>query len=108
LSLDAEYLGRLCLAQRLVVEKIHGLAFLLWQPADAVVKLAPLSQPAWFIRPVRGFGCTGAHFNKNWGNADFRRMIVNAILWSAKVNVPGGGAKVELSAADLSTGLDVK
>src|SRR5258708_6547732 len=51
----------------------------------------------------RGFGFTGAHFHSNWGIPDFRRMIVNAILVSAKVNVPGRRAKSDVTPQDLKT-----
>jgi type 1 glutamine amidotransferase len=44
----------------------------------------------------RSFGFTGCHFHQNWGIEDFRRMIVNGILWSAGVDVPPGGAPVAL------------
>ena len=56
----------------------------------------------------RGFGFTGGHFHDNWGIPDFRRMIVNAILWSAKVEVPRGGAKCDLAAGDLARNQDEK
>lgn len=56
----------------------------------------------------RGFACTGAHYHQNWENEDFRRMIVNGILWTAKVNIPKGGARIEVTASDLASGLDVK
>src|SRR5262249_16818424 len=36
----------------------------------------------------RSFGFTGGHTHKNWGEENFRRLVVNAILWSAKVDVP--------------------
>ena len=66
---------------------------------------------AWaFERPDggRGFGFTGAHFHKNWANDDFRRLVVNAILWSAHVEVPPGGAKVDIDPIDLNSNLDRK
>jgi type 1 glutamine amidotransferase len=66
---------------------------------------------AWAVERAdggRGFGFTGAHFHSNWGIPDFRRMIVNAILWSAKVNLPAGGAKCDVTAADLQANLDPK
>ena len=66
---------------------------------------------AWtFERPDggRSFGFTGGHTHKNWGNEDFRRLVVNAILWSAGVEVPEGGAKVTLDPADLNRNLDRK
>lgn len=56
----------------------------------------------------RGFGFDGGHFNVNWGNDDFRRMVVNTILWTAKVNVPAKGAKCEISPEDLTANLDPK
>lgn len=54
----------------------------------------------------RGFGFTGAHFHRNWANENFRRVVTNAILWTAKVNVPKNGAKVEIDPADLEKGQD--
>ncbi len=56
----------------------------------------------------RGFGFTGEHYHSNWGIQDFRQMVVNAILWTAKVDVPKKGAKCAVTQADLTTGLDPK
>jgi type 1 glutamine amidotransferase len=56
----------------------------------------------------RSFGFTGGHFHKNWGDENFRRLVVNAILWSAKIEVPRDGAKVDLDPADLNRNLDRK
>ncbi len=56
----------------------------------------------------RAFGFTGGHNHKNWGDENFRRVVVNAILWSAKVAVPEGGAKVDFDAIDLNRNLDQK
>jgi len=39
----------------------------------------------------RGFACTGPHFHASFGNDDFRRLVLNAILWTAKIVVPQGG-----------------
>ena len=36
----------------------------------------------------RSFGFTGGHFHRNWADENFRRVVVNAILWSAKEEVP--------------------
>ena len=66
---------------------------------------------AWAVeRPDggRGFGFTGGHFHQNWGNPDFRRMVVNAVLWTAKVNVPKNGARCDLAPGDLEQNLDPK
>jgi type 1 glutamine amidotransferase len=56
----------------------------------------------------RSFGFTGAHFHANWGDENFRRLVVNAILWSAKIEVPNDGAKVDLDPAELKKNLDRK
>jgi hypothetical protein len=39
----------------------------------------------------RAFGFTGAHFHWNWGDDNFRRIVLNAILWTAKHEVPPQG-----------------
>ena len=56
----------------------------------------------------RGFGFTGGHFHKNWGDENFRKIVLNAILWSAKVEVPANGVESKVSAEDLKQDLDVK
>jgi type 1 glutamine amidotransferase len=56
----------------------------------------------------RGFGFTGAHYHKNWGEPNFRRLVVNGILWTAHVDIPAGGAKCDLDPADLNKNLDQK
>lgn len=39
----------------------------------------------------RGVGFTGGHFHWNWANDDYRRLVLNAIVWTAGVDVPEGG-----------------
>src|SRR5262245_44627950 len=56
----------------------------------------------------RSFGFTGGHFHRNWGDENFRRVVVNAILWSAGLEVPKEGAKVEFDPTDLKKNLDRK
>jgi type 1 glutamine amidotransferase len=65
---------------------------------------------AWAFERDKGrsFGFTGGHFHRNWGDENFRRVVVNAILWTAGVEVPKEGAKVELDPADLKKNLDRK
>jgi len=46
----------------------------------------------------RSFGFTGCHFHINFGIPEFRRLIVNGILWTADLEVPPGGAPVKLGA----------
>ena len=39
----------------------------------------------------RGLGFTGGHYHNNWANEDLRKFILNAIVWTAKIDVPEGG-----------------
>ena len=56
----------------------------------------------------RGFGFTGAHFHNNWGNDDFRKTVLNAIVWLAKMDVPADGVSSNVTEADLAANLDPK
>jgi type 1 glutamine amidotransferase len=39
----------------------------------------------------RAFGFTGGHFHKNWQHDDHRGIVLNAIAWSAGIEVPENG-----------------
>lgn len=39
----------------------------------------------------RGFGCTGGHTHWVYAQNDFRKLMLNAICWTAKIDVPAGG-----------------
>jgi type 1 glutamine amidotransferase len=39
----------------------------------------------------RGFGFTGGHVHWNWADPNFRKLVLNAIAWCAKVDVPESG-----------------
>lgn len=56
----------------------------------------------------RSFGFTGGHYHANWGIPEFRMMVVNAVLWTAKVDLPKSGAKAVLASEDLERNLDPK
>ena len=56
----------------------------------------------------RAFGFTGGHFHLNWGNDDFRKTVLNALVWVAKGEVPEGGVKSEVAEAELHENLDPK
>ncbi len=56
----------------------------------------------------RGFGFTGGHFHDNWANDDFRKVVLNAMLWLSKVNVPDQGVVSALGAGDIDANLDPK
>ncbi len=46
----------------------------------------------------RGFGFTGGHFYDNWWNEDFRKLILNAVVWTAGAEVPAEGVQSTLAA----------
>ncbi len=39
----------------------------------------------------RGFGFTGGHNHQNWQNDQFRKVVLNAIVWTAGLDVPKDG-----------------
>jgi hypothetical protein len=39
----------------------------------------------------RGFGFTGGHWHWNWGDDNFRKLVLNAIVWIAHGEVPEEG-----------------
>lgn len=57
----------------------------------------------------RGFGFTGGHFHLNWQNDDQRRLILNSLVWLAKLEVPAGGINsAPVSDAEAHQNLDEK
>jgi sugar phosphate isomerase/epimerase/type 1 glutamine amidotransferase len=65
-----------------------------------ILKTSPDAGPAddqtiaWaFERKTGGrtFNCTGPHFHKTFQNDDFRKLLLNAILWVAKLDPPMEG-----------------
>ena len=56
----------------------------------------------------RSFGFTGGHTHKNWGDPNQRRIVLNALLWIAKMPVPASGVVDQITAADLTLNLDPK
>jgi hypothetical protein len=56
----------------------------------------------------RGVGFTGGHFHKNWQDDNFRKVVLNAILWICKVEVPKGGVSSAVSDAEIMQNLDPK
>jgi type 1 glutamine amidotransferase len=56
----------------------------------------------------RGFGFTGGHYHDNWGNDDFRKVVLNALLWVAKADVPTGGVESRVTKEQLDANLDPK
>jgi type 1 glutamine amidotransferase len=82
-------------------------------PAKNVTALATSMLPpespqretvAWAVSRAdggRGVGVVMPHFYKNWRNEDLRMLIINGIVWSAKLDVPAEGVRTKLP--DLAT-----
>jgi len=56
----------------------------------------------------RGFGWTGGHFHKNWGNENYRKVVLNALVWLCKLDVPPEGVASTVTDEDLQQNLDPK
>jgi len=56
----------------------------------------------------RGFGFTGGHRHRNWGNDPQRKIVLNALVWLAKLEVPAGGVESSVTTEDLAANLDPK
>lgn len=66
---------------------------------------------AWAVQRAdggRGFGFTGGHFHRGWANDDQRKLVLNAIAWSAKLDVPAEGIASKVTDADMQANLDPK
>lgn len=57
----------------------------------------------------RGVGFTGGHWHRNWAIDDFRRVVLNAMIWTAGMEVPDGGVKsLSVTEIQLNENLDKK
>jgi len=56
----------------------------------------------------RSFGFTGGHTHTNWGDPNQRKVVLNALLWIAKAEVPARGVEDKVTVADLAENLDQK
>ena len=66
---------------------------------------------AWaFVRADggRGFGFTGGHFHKGWGQDNQRKLVLNAIVWTARGEVPADGVASKVTEEELAANLDKK
>ncbi len=80
---------------------------------EAVLQKMEPQHMAWaFERPGgkgRGFGFTGAHNHQNWQHDDFRKVVLNAIVWSTGLEVPAGGVpSATPSDEEMASNLDPK
>jgi hypothetical protein len=66
---------------------------------------------AWAVERTdggRGFGFTGAHYHKNWGNENLRKLVLNALVWTAKTDVPADGVSSTVTEEVAANELDAK
>jgi type 1 glutamine amidotransferase len=64
---------------------------------------------AWVVEnpnKSRGFGFTGGHFYSHWANKNFRQLVLNAIVWTAQVEVPEGGVVGKVAATPAYQTID--
>ena len=57
---------------------------------------------------TRGFGFTGADLHKSWTYESQRKLVLNGILWTAKLPVPADGATAKFNPESLERNLDDK
>jgi type 1 glutamine amidotransferase len=58
---------------------------------------------AWAVERAnggRGFGFTGGHWHHNWAHDDFRKVVLNGLVWIAGVEVPPGGVPSKTPSID--------
>lgn len=79
--------------------------------ADAKAHAGRDETVAWaYERPNggRSFGFTGCDLHANWADANQRRLVLNGLLWSAKIEVPEGGVASAASPEALKKNWDRK
>lgn len=64
---------------------------------------------AWAVENpggARGFGFTGGHFHHHWANESFRKLVLNAIVWTAGAGVPENGVTSTIAASPAYQTID--
>jgi len=56
----------------------------------------------------RGVGFTGGHFHRNWKDDNFRKVVLNALLWICKADVPANGVESSVSDDEIAANWDDK
>jgi hypothetical protein len=49
----------------------------------------------------RSFGFVGLHFHANWQLPEYRRFVVQGVLWSLKLPIPSGGVNTDIDSKKL-------
>lgn len=64
---------------------------------------------AWAVENAtgaRGFGFTGGHFHRNWSDENFRKLVLNAIVWTSGGEVPATGVEGKFTATPAYQTID--
>lgn len=56
----------------------------------------------------RGAGFTGGHNHLNWKNDGFRKVVLNALVWLVKLDVPARGVESVVTDEEIRANLDPK
>ena len=71
-----------------------------------------LQDVAWVTERAdggRGFGFAGGHDHQSWMDDNYRKLVLNGIIWTAKIKVPDQGVHSKTpTAAELNNNLEVK
>ncbi|HYG78283.1 MAG TPA: thioesterase [Planctomycetota bacterium] len=54
----------------------------------------------------RSFGFTGLHSHRYFELESIRKLVVNGILWTAKIDIPAEGAKCDLDKSELEKNIE--
>jgi hypothetical protein len=52
----------------------------------------------------RSFGFSGLHFHENWRRVEYRRLVLQGVLWTLKLESPKEPAAFEVAEEDLKLG----
>ena len=77
--------------ERSVYKKIDGIS----EKIDG--KLETISWAWERSNGGRSLGFSGLHFHKNWNLTAYRRLMIQAILWTLKLSIPVNGVNVDIS-----------
>ncbi|MEC8244674.1 MAG: hypothetical protein VX038_07535 [Verrucomicrobiota bacterium] len=80
---------------------------------DAVLRRKEAQHVAWAYQRGKdyneghGFGFTGCHNHVNWASDNFRKLVLNGIAWTAKVEIPNSGVNAgKVESKDLTNNQD--
>jgi len=79
--------------------------------ADAKSHAGRAETVAWAYERANGgraFGFTGCDLHANWGDINQRLLVLNGILWSARITIPTEGLTSEVTAEKLHANWDRK